>query len=158
MYTSPLSSPRCMQSCLCVSPSLNIWVLRVVWPVKIPTTILSFCLLIAWRSFVPHNRGSLITVGLATTSTGFPTVQVLLSQVTPLASLATTKGMPTVWSEVNPWPHLTNIFLQCTMIVMNKEEWDRRRIFNLKGDILQRIWSICLLHETHAPHKYSSSD
>ena len=59
---SSFSSPHSRQSCRCVSPRLNIWALRVVWPVNRSTATLSFNLLIAWRYFVLRARDSLISV------------------------------------------------------------------------------------------------
>ena len=75
-----------------VSPSLNVWAQKFVWPVS-PTAALSFDLLIALKLFgctwqrLTHQR-----VRLAATFTGLPSVQVLLSQMTPDNFFAHSKG------------------------------------------------------------------
>jgi hypothetical protein len=59
---SYFSSLHSLQSCHCVSLSLNICALRVVWPVNSPTATLSFCLITAWSSLVLLGRGSFTRV------------------------------------------------------------------------------------------------
>jgi len=111
MYTVFISSPHSRQSWLCVSPSLNIWALRVVWPANSPTATWSFCLLIAWGPFVLLDTGLLIRV-----SDWRQPLQVFrlfwCSRLKWLlmTSLSTTKGMPTIWSGGTPLvPSLANL-------------------------------------------------
>ena len=76
--------PCSRQSCHCVSPSLNVWAQKFVWPVSSPTATLSFDLLIALKLFCcTWQRLTHQHLRLAATFTGLPSVQVLLSQMTP---------------------------------------------------------------------------
>jgi hypothetical protein len=60
--TCTLSNPHSQQSCHCVSLSLNIRALWVVWPINSPTAALSIGPLIPSRSFVLLGRESLTSV------------------------------------------------------------------------------------------------
>jgi len=57
-----LSSPHSRKFCRCVSLNLNIWTLKVVWPLNSPTVSLSLGLLIIWRSLALLGRGSFFSV------------------------------------------------------------------------------------------------
>ena len=84
------------QSCHCVSPRLNVWAQKVVWPVSSPTATLSFDLLIAlnlfcctWQSISGWQQ-SLQVLHLCRCSC----LKWLL-----MTSLPTAKGILAVWSE-----------------------------------------------------------
>jgi hypothetical protein len=70
------------QFCLCVSPSLHTWALRVVRPVyNSPLKLIStHCLKVFFSACQRFTHKAL---GLATTQTGLPPIQVLLSQMPP---------------------------------------------------------------------------
>ena len=53
-----MGTQECM-GCKQPTTALNFWVL---WAVNSHTAALSFCLLMAWSSFVPHDRGSLVSL------------------------------------------------------------------------------------------------
>jgi hypothetical protein len=81
------------QYCHCVSPRLNVWAQKVVWPVSNPTATLSFDLLIALNLFCcTWQRLTHQHLRLAATFTGLASVQVLLSQMTPDDFFAHSKG------------------------------------------------------------------
>jgi hypothetical protein len=108
--------PSCLslhsqQFCLCVSLSLNMWALKVVWPVISPTTTPSFCLLIAWSSCVLLDRGSLVRIlDWWQPLQVFHLLRCSYLQWLLTTSLLTTNGMPTVWSEETPlFPSLANL-------------------------------------------------
>jgi len=77
-----------------VRPRLNI---KLVWPVNSPRATLSFSLLVAISSSALLARGSFTQkrIRLAAAITGFPPVQVLLSQMPPDDFFANNKVTPT---------------------------------------------------------------
>ena len=81
---SSFSSQHSQQSCLCVSPSLNMWALRVVRPVdssrESSKLLTSHCLKLFFSTCQRFTHKDL---GLVTTCISLPPIQVLLSQMTP---------------------------------------------------------------------------
>jgi hypothetical protein len=99
--TLSFSSPHSRQSCCCMSPSVNIW--TVVWPANNSTTTVSFCLLIAWSSFVLLGRGSYITfLDWRQPLQVFHLFKCSSLKWLQMTSLPTTKGIPTVSSDGTP--------------------------------------------------------
>ena len=91
-------SPHSHQSCCCVTLSLNIGAVRVVWPVNSPTATVSFGLLIAWRFIVLLSRGALISVlDWQHLLQAFHLHRCHCLKWLVMTSLLTAKGMPIIW-------------------------------------------------------------
>ena len=100
---SSFLSPHSRQSCCCVSPSLNIWAERVVWPANYPTATVSFCLPIAWSSFVLLGRGTYIRfLDWWQPSRVFHLFKCFSLKWLQMTSLPTENGIPTVLSDGTP--------------------------------------------------------
>jgi len=99
------------------------------WPGNSLTAAISFCLLIAWSSFILLDRGSLIRVlDWPQTSLVFYLFRWSCLRWLPMTSLLTTEGMFTVWSEETPCPYLgqcqfISFLISCYSVMSRYPYW-----------------------------------
>ena len=98
---SSLSSPHSREFWRCVSLNLNIWTLKVVWPVNSPTASLSLSMLISWISLF-LGRGSFFSVlDWRQTWQAFNLSRCSGLKWLLMTSFPTANGIPAGWSEGN---------------------------------------------------------